>query len=175
MTADSAAFSLSLFEGRSPSLLSSSINVSCGHHCWRGPGLACPPSFFSAPAHSANSGDEAKALSPSLQRRLRWDPAFRGYVAALNASGGAGLVWTSPAAAGAAKLFGKAAPAPSVTSSGEASAPFDFAPFRGRLIVIGDLNVCATNGDIRRPAGRHVAGCTAEERAGLRALLVRAP
>lgn len=121
--------------------------------------------------YQPNSGDDRK----NLPRRLRWDAVFLAYVRELSATGGAGLEWASPVAVGAAKLFG-AVPKVNTPSSASAAVdakPIDCAAYAGNLIVIGDLNVCATDADIFRPSKCHVAGCTEEERGGLRSLLVR--
>jgi len=73
------------------------------------------------------------------KRRESWDAAFLLFCRLLLADGGAALTW--PAAG--ASLFAAAASSSAAPAPAAAVAALDFSRYAGRLIVMGDLNVCA--------------------------------
>lgn len=135
-----------------------------------------------------NSGSgpyDAKGLA-SLAARAAWDHAHCDLIAALLAGAGPELWDSDGRAASAGRAVAESAAAGGAAAGGVRAAADGAAAGEGaggvptssgvRLLVIGDLNVCADAGlDIDRHAGRmdparHVAGDTDAERRGFRAL-----
>ena len=116
-------------------------------------------SFFLVNCYVPNAGQNLVRLD---YRVGEWDPALRGYLAALQAGEGAAAASSTSTSTSTSTSSGS-----SGSSGGGGGIPYAPKPRGKPVIFTGDLNVAHTNLDVYNPHAPHLKkqpGCTARER-----------